>query len=629
MVKLQQIVLFNRAPFQSLELDVRGDGISIFSGINGRGKTTIVSYIADSFFELAKKAFHNEFRKNPTMYYRLSSDLEVIDKTKPSIVYLRFEHNQKMLDYIDIRGRCQESEYDKTVKLSNKIGFSFIKNSLENQNCAKHWSVSDEKEIKGLFNTSLMTYFPSYRYEIPLYLNDPYKEKISFDLSTRYDGFLPNPIENISGIKEISNWIMDVVLDWEFDNNNQRTKKIIDYLVEVVGSVLEKKNGSNISISIGQRFTGKARLSISQDGKVIYPSIFGMSSGELAMVALFGELIKQTDVIGQSIDSISGIVLVDELEKHLHMSLQRKILPKLLLLFPNIQFIVTTHSPFLTVGLAEKGVKHRIYDLDNGGLCSSSFEVVTQYLEMMNTVIDDNNNFTKKYGELLKTVNNGRKPIVVTEGKTDRIHLLSALQHLNISDIDVEFVECEGDTDVIRFINNYVKTVNHRLIIGMFDRDNIKQIVKSLPEASDIGVKPFVKIDNKAYVFSIPTVNESEYGSEISIEHYYHRCDLLKESKDGRRLFLRDEFYNSGNSLDGKYQTNHRRTNEGSWKIIDCDVFSYNDIEHKKSVALSKNEFAVLMNDNEFSKNVDFSAFTVLFNIIRDIITDNEEHEDA
>lgn len=42
-----------------------------------------------------------------------------------------------------------------------------------------------------------------------------------------------------------------------------------------------------------------------------------------------------------------GVVLIDEIETHLHLELQRLILPMLTRIFPNIQFIVTTHSPFV------------------------------------------------------------------------------------------------------------------------------------------------------------------------------------------------------------------------------------------------------------------------------------------
>ena len=64
-----------------------------------------------------------------------------------------------------------------------------------------------------------------------------------------------------------------------------------------------------------------------------------------------------------------GIVLIDEVDAHLHLSLQKNILPLLTGLFPRIQFIVTTHSPFV-LGSAENTV---IYDLEKK-LCISGDE---------------------------------------------------------------------------------------------------------------------------------------------------------------------------------------------------------------------------------------------------------------
>ena len=42
-----------------------------------------------------------------------------------------------------------------------------------------------------------------------------------------------------------------------------------------------------------------------------------------------------------------GIVLIDEVETHLHLELQKMVMPILTKVFPNIQFIITTHSPFV------------------------------------------------------------------------------------------------------------------------------------------------------------------------------------------------------------------------------------------------------------------------------------------
>lgn len=57
---------------------------------------------------------------------------------------------------------------------------------------------------------------------------------------------------------------------------------------------------------------------------------------------------------------LEGIVLIDEIETHLHVELQKEIVPILTELFPNIQFILTTHSPFV-LNSAKNAV---VYDLE-------------------------------------------------------------------------------------------------------------------------------------------------------------------------------------------------------------------------------------------------------------------------
>lgn len=58
--------------------------------------------------------------------------------------------------------------------------------------------------------------------------------------------------------------------------------------------------------------------------------------------------------------SIPGIVLIDEIETHLHLELQKNIMSLLTTVFPNIQFIVSSHSPFILNSLDNVV----IYDLE-------------------------------------------------------------------------------------------------------------------------------------------------------------------------------------------------------------------------------------------------------------------------
>lgn len=55
-----------------------------------------------------------------------------------------------------------------------------------------------------------------------------------------------------------------------------------------------------------------------------------------------------------------GIVLIDELDIHLHPVWQRQIPNMLRKLFPNLQFIVSTHSPFIAAGSGEDAVTYKL-----------------------------------------------------------------------------------------------------------------------------------------------------------------------------------------------------------------------------------------------------------------------------
>lgn len=74
-----------------------------------------------------------------------------------------------------------------------------------------------------------------------------------------------------------------------------------------------------------------------------------LSAGYSAVIDIVTDLILKMQTPDKLIRAYDkqGIVLIDEIETHLHLGLQRIILPLLTHIFPNIQFIVTTHSPFI------------------------------------------------------------------------------------------------------------------------------------------------------------------------------------------------------------------------------------------------------------------------------------------
>ena len=90
-----------------------------------------------------------------------------------------------------------------------------------------------------------------------------------------------------------------------------------------------------------------------------------LSDGYSSVLYIVSDLILRMDknwLMGEEISQYDcqGIVLIDELETHLHIELQKKILPFLTEFFPNLQFIVTTHSPYILNSISNA----RAYDLE-------------------------------------------------------------------------------------------------------------------------------------------------------------------------------------------------------------------------------------------------------------------------
>lgn len=85
-----------------------------------------------------------------------------------------------------------------------------------------------------------------------------------------------------------------------------------------------------------------------------------LSDGYAAILDIVSELIMRMENKASQVYDLQGIVLIDEIETHLHIDLQKKILPFLTAFFPKIQFIVTTHSPFVLSSIDNAA----IYDLE-------------------------------------------------------------------------------------------------------------------------------------------------------------------------------------------------------------------------------------------------------------------------
>lgn len=659
---LDKAIFINRAPFEHLELDFKKNGINVLTAINGKGKTTILSHIVDAFYELARPNFENEFEGKSNKYYRISSSIFNLNLSLPSFVYFVFNNDGDRWDYLDIRNECSENDYEANISIDNKIPYNEFSQELKVGKNVKKWCNSAQKDsVIKLFNQNLLTFFPSYRYESPGYLSDTYSFKIEHKIESGYSGFLTNPLRVICQFKVLANWILDVVLDEVrqsqkllsignqllplIKKNNANVNSIIeeneipkDVLLklislssysqqevlkninQVISNLLSSKYPQRLlKVGVGDRAQGGTRINIvdASDETVVYPSIFNMSSGEKALVSIFVELLRQMDNLRIKINDISGIVLIDEIDKNLHISMQHEILPKLLNMFPNVQFIVTSHSPFLIMGLAHDAQERaHIIDLDNDGLvCELANN--EQFKELCSLVISEDQVFANRYIDLkskMKTVN---KPVVISEGKTDWKHFKAALNHFKelgeYTDLDVEILEYDfdfGDSKLHTLLNQYKMFPHRYKVIGIFDcdEDNGKKIHKAG------GIREY---GNNVWGMSIPIPEFRSYNTEgISIEFLY-KDDVIKcADVDGRRLYVTSEF-----NENGRLKTNPhigvvniydviKNLLPSQEKVLADGVIDING----NSLALSKEQFAKnILYKNDGFENVDFEGFRAVF----------------
>jgi predicted ATP-binding protein involved in virulence len=112
-----------------------------------------------------------------------------------------------------------------------------------------------------------------------------------------------------------------------------------------------------------------------------------LSAGQKMMVALVADLAikivtqnaaflpKEIDTDNQSLPQIlqqtSGLVLIDEIDVHLHPKWQRQVVDDLKATFPAIQFVCTTHSPIITSEVEAKSIRFLEYEAKNGGTIST------------------------------------------------------------------------------------------------------------------------------------------------------------------------------------------------------------------------------------------------------------------
>lgn len=301
----------------------------IITGKNGSGKTILIKAIAD-FLELVRT-------DNSLSYLKIEKNLQ-------------FNENQLNI----CKNPAEKLQYQKYVELwENNYTKFFGKAYVEFTDVYKMAELIQKNEF-------IMAFYPAARKIPMLEPNNPLKPdlpkgtKVTDNLTDKFLFFLADlKVQEALARNEQQYQDADAIKVW-FDEFERLLQNVYqDSNLRLIF------NYKNYSFSIQ---TQNKEFKFTQ-----------MSDGFMAAIDIIADLILKM----QNGDSPTysyqkkGIVLIDEIETHLHLGLQRIVMPLLTKLFPNIQFIVTTHSPFVLSSM-ENAVA---YDLEH----RSPIEDLTEY----------------------------------------------------------------------------------------------------------------------------------------------------------------------------------------------------------------------------------------------------------
>jgi len=293
-MKISKITIKNIRCFEHLEIDLTSKNqinqLTVFLGNNGVGKTTILRAIALSLCEESGAAglldeLHGDWIRRES-------------KGKPAYIKLEFEKPTGYKKHPFIETKIRWTEY-KEVELKQNI-------YPDNR---KFW----DKLFVAAYGANRRQYgTASY---------DEYTATDAVYSMFNYNANLQNPELNIRRLQQEINL-------------NDLFRKIEDILLLDKGSIVLKRTGLYINGPWGS-----------------YLPMGTMADGYLAVLAwimdiygwklLFEDKLKGVDV--------KGIVLIDEIEQHLHPIWQKEIINRLARQFKNVQFFLTSHSPVVAI----------------------------------------------------------------------------------------------------------------------------------------------------------------------------------------------------------------------------------------------------------------------------------------
>lgn len=415
----------------------------ILIGQNGSGKSIFLSYIVNALLSAKGLVYEDaEVEKDKVFKYR--SPTYIRSGKSYSYAKIMFESGLYWLEWQLDRKRSDFESFYK--EKPSKEGWSAIQ-AEESSHFTSNFPNS-KQQLRHLLETNCVLYFPPNRFEEPGWLNyDNLINKADYRFLKKVTSVSNRLIVNYAPLKDNQNWLMDVLFDkftlemktvklpLKIDGDQSKNDPALNILVgdpgegDLIHNEVNKFLGSLFQTSNALRFgVGKRRarmISIMKDEEQWIPNIFNLSTGETILLNIFLTILKDYDLSAapfQSLSEIRGIVIIDEVDIHLHSELQYSVLPRLMKLFPKVQFILTSHSPLFLLGLRRE-------------FGSGNIEIVN-LPEGMQIDVENFEEFEKAYGyykesmkfkeEIAAEIKKSHKDILFVEGDYDIRYLKKA-----------------------------------------------------------------------------------------------------------------------------------------------------------------------------------------------------------
>lgn len=369
------------------------DRLTVIVGTNGAGKTSILeaARVAIGSFSAAMKVINrgcdsiqNDDVRNE--WYELGSVIDV-QPQYPSKITANGIINESDIDENDNgKENIDKEEIDKkNIQWSRakcfKEGRCTLADAEEITNIANHYLARLKKGDKDLLLPIVAYYGTSRLWNLHRDTKKNFAKK-----NSRTDGYI-DALDGTANDKLMLRWFYNMA-STQFENE----EPIPEYQAvrKAMESFFNQITGTKKSKVVYNRFEQGIDFVYGEDGHKVRIPLRLMSDGYRCSISLVADIayrmaILNPQLFDKVIDETSGVVLIDEIDLHLHPSWQQKILGILQNIFQKVQFIVSTHAPSVLNSvkqeniriLTENGVETapvEVYGKDVNGILKSIME---------------------------------------------------------------------------------------------------------------------------------------------------------------------------------------------------------------------------------------------------------------